>query len=76
MRPINVHDAKTNFSKLLDRVAQGEEITLAKAGKPVAKLVPIPPPVSARAPGSARGQVKVGAGFDDPLPEDIQNRFG
>lgn len=76
MDPINVHDAKTHFSKLLERVARGEEITLAKAGKPVARLVPIPPTIVSRTPGTARGQVRISDDFGAPLPEEIRTAFG
>jgi len=76
MDSVNVHDAKTNFSRLLDRVARGEEITIAKAGRPVAKLVPIRPNLARREPGTARGRIRIAPDFDDPLPEDIQRAFG
>lgn len=72
---VNIHEAKTHFSKLLERVRQGEEVIVAKAGKPVAKLVPIEQPQPDRKPGSARGLVKIYDNFDDPLPEDIQKYF-
>ncbi len=72
---VNVHDAKTHFSRLLDRAAMGEEIILAKAGRPVAKLVPIKPEVATREPGSARGDVWIGDDFDAPLPEDMLGSF-
>jgi prevent-host-death family protein len=73
--PVNIHDAKTHFSKLLERVALGEEVVIARAGHPIAKLVPIQPDVPERAPGSARGDVWVGEDFDAPLPEDVQASF-
>jgi prevent-host-death family protein len=72
---VNVHEAKTHFSRLLDRVAQGEEIVIAKAGRPVAKLVPIRPSQSRRTPGLARGLIEIRPDFDDPLPWDIQHAF-
>ncbi|MBI2238123.1 MAG: type II toxin-antitoxin system Phd/YefM family antitoxin [Actinobacteria bacterium] len=75
MRPMNVHEAKTHFSKLLQRVALGEEVVIARAGHPVAKLVPIAPDVTERFPGSARGDVFVREDFDTPLPEDLQAAF-
>ncbi len=73
--PVNVHDAKTHFSKLLERVALGEEVIIARAGHPIAKLVPIQPETPERAPGSARGDVWIGPDFDEPLPEDLQATF-
>jgi prevent-host-death family protein len=64
---INVHQAKTQFSRLLKRAHEGEEIILAKAGKPYAKLVPLEQPKE-RVPGIAVG--KVDDAFFDPLPEE------
>jgi len=72
---VNVHEAKTHFSKLLERVALGEEVVIARAGHPVAKLVPIQPDVAERHPGSARGDVFVGEDFDAPLPPAILQAF-
>ncbi len=66
---VNVHEAKTHFSKLIARVQGGEEITIAKAGRPVAKLVPLGPTPGPRRPGSARGKVWMSADFDAPIPE-------
>lgn len=73
--PINVHEAKTHFSKLLERVALGEEVVIARAGHPVAKLVPIAPDVAERHPGSARGDVRVGDDFDAPMPDEVRRGF-
>jgi prevent-host-death family protein len=64
---VNVHDAKTHLSKLLDRAEAGEEIVIAKAGRPVAKLVPFTPP-GPRRPGLLEG--RVGTAFFEPLPEE------
>ncbi|MFK5926404.1 MAG: type II toxin-antitoxin system prevent-host-death family antitoxin [Desulfuromusa sp.] len=66
MQTINVHEAKTQFSRLLSRAHTGEEIIIAKAGKPYAKLVPITPVVK-RTPGIAKGAVT--PLFFEPLPE-------
>lgn len=69
---VNVHDAKTHFSKLLDRAHRGEEIVLAKAGVPYAKLVPLDPPAPRqRQPGGLRvtGDIPDSVWFD-PLPEE------
>jgi prevent-host-death family protein len=70
---LNVHDAKTHLSRLLDRVAAGEEIVLSKHGKPVAKLVPMPP--VERRPGRLKGKIKIAADFDAPLPADVAKAF-
>ena len=72
---VNIHEAKTHLSRLLVRAGEGEEIIIAKAGKPIARLVPIKERVLRRQPGSAKGQVAVVAGFDAPLPESILEEF-
>ena len=72
---MNVHVAKTNFSKLLVRVANGEEIVIAKAGRPLARLVPLARRTTPRPLGLLAGQVTVGADFDEPLPDDIDQAF-
>ncbi len=74
-RAVNVHEAKTHFSKLLDRAAAGEEIVLGKAGKPVARLVPLVTPRRNRKPGGARGRFVLGPGFDAPLPKAVRKHF-
>ena len=75
MTAVNVHEAKTHFSKLLERVSLGEEIVIARAGRPVAKLVPIAPEIAERHPGNARGDVWIGEDFDAPLPGEVQAGF-
>ena len=75
MSQVNVHDAKTHLSRLLERVAKGEEIVLAKAGRPIARLVPYIPEVKERRPGSARGDISMSADFDAPLPDEIGRAF-
>ncbi len=72
---VNIHEAKTQFSKLLKRVQLGEEIVISKAGKPIARLVPFPAPALVRKPGTAKGMITMSADFDAPLPEDLQNAF-
>lgn len=72
---VNVHEAKTTFSKLLERVRRGEEVIVAKAGKPVARLVPFESARPERQPGSARGMIEISSDFDAPLPEDILDSF-
>lgn len=72
---VNIHEAKTNFSRLLQRVAAGEEITIAKAGVPVARLVPIEPRVAKRKLGIDRGKIWIADDFDAPLPDDILAGF-
>jgi prevent-host-death family protein len=72
---INVHEAKTHFSKLLERVAQGEEVIIAKAGKPVAKLVAIDSERPRFKLESAKGEFVVPDDFNDPLPKEIEDLF-
>jgi prevent-host-death family protein len=72
---INVHEAKTHFSKLLARVSNGEEIIISKAGKPVALLMPIKPRSHRRKPGSAKGKIIIHDTFTDPLPADTRKTF-
>ncbi|MEA3238215.1 MAG: type II toxin-antitoxin system Phd/YefM family antitoxin [Candidatus Bipolaricaulota bacterium] len=72
---VNIHEAKTHLSRLLVRAGEGEEIIIAKAGKPIARLVPIKERVLRRQSGSAKGQVAVVADFDAPLPEPILEEF-
>lgn len=70
-KPVNVHEAKTHFSRFLDRAHAGEEIVLAKAGKPYAKLVPLdaaPPKKEPRKPGGWPGRLT--DAFFEPLPEE------
>jgi prevent-host-death family protein len=73
---VNVHQAKTHLSRLLARVEAGEEVVIANAGRPVARLVPIGERPAKRVPGSAAGQFVVPDDFDDPLPEEILKDFG
>jgi prevent-host-death family protein len=77
-KTINIHDAKTNLSSLIARVEAGEEVVIARAGKPVAKLVPVKPRkknVPDRKPGFLKGKIWIGPDFDDPLPEEMLAAF-
>ncbi len=71
MTTFNLYDAKTNLSQLVERAAAGEEIVIAKAGKPLAKLVPLTPGRASRVFGQLAGQIWIAPDFDDPLPDDI-----
>jgi prevent-host-death family protein len=71
---VNIHEAKTHLSKLLARVLSGEEVVIAKAGVPVAKLVPVKKVPIKRTFGSAKGEFTVPDDFNDPDPE-IENLF-
>ncbi|OJX38408.1 MAG: antitoxin [Chloroflexi bacterium 44-23] len=69
MAKFNIHESKTHFSSLIERVLTGEEIIISKAGKPVARLVPYVTNISERVPGMDEGKVIINPDFDDPLPE-------
>ncbi|MCE3237206.1 MAG: Prevent host death protein Phd antitoxin [Gammaproteobacteria bacterium] len=76
MTIVNIHQAKTHFSKLVDAVMKGEEILIAKAGKPAAKLVPISfGKKPKRSPGALKGKIRISRDFDAPLPKDILDQF-
>ena len=75
MHIVNIHQAKTNFSKLVDAVMNGEEIIIAKAGKPAAKLVPITALKPKRKPGALKGKIKISKDFNAPLPDDVLDQF-
>ena len=72
---INVHEAKTHFSKLLLKVAAGDEVVISKAGKPVAKLVPYSAAPATRKLGSAKGLFVMPPDFDAPLPDHVLAAF-
>ena len=69
-KPINLYEAKTQLSKLVDRAAAGEEIVIAKAGRPVARLVPLQAKPPRRIPGDWKGKVWMAPDFDAPLSEE------
>lgn len=75
MRCINIHDAKTHLSRLVDEVSQGEEIIIAKAGKPMARLSPFRARAKRRRLGPMAGQFSVPEDFDAPLPPDLAAEF-
>ncbi len=71
MYQINIHQAKTQLSKLVEEVAQGQEIIIAKAGKPIAKLVPLEKAErKPRTPGGMKGQIWIADNFDEPMSEE------
>jgi prevent-host-death family protein len=75
MTTVNIHEAKTHLSRLLERVEAGEEIVIARAGKPVARLTPFEKAASSRKPGTGKGEIRVGDDFDDDLPDDLLDMF-
>lgn len=75
MPTVNVHAAKSQLSRLLDAAAAGEEVIIAKAGKPIARLVPVEPQKDRRKLGILAGKLHVPDDFDDPLPDRILADF-
>ncbi len=75
MTVINIHAAKTNLSRLVDQAAAGEEIVIARAGKPVARLVSLESKPPKRILGLYKGQLKITQDFDAPLPDDVLALF-
>lgn len=74
METVNIHRAKTQLSKLIERVCEGEEIVIARGGKPVARLVPL----ERRRPrelGSMKGRIRIGKDFNAPLPDELLDLF-
>ena len=74
MQIVNIHDAKTNLSKLIEKVVAGEDVTLAKAGKPVAKIVAYKEDEKPRKPGLLKGKIVIPDDFDDES-EEINKMF-
>ena len=72
---VNLYQAKTTLSRLVERAAAGEEIIIAKAGKPMAKLVRATMPARRRKPGGWKGRVRIGKDFDAPLPAALREAF-
>ena len=75
MDPINIHSARTQLSKLIEAAERGEEIIIARAGKPVAKLVALQNQRPTRKAGSMKGLFEVPENFFDPLPKEILDAF-
>ena len=73
-RTLNLYEAKSHLSALVERAAAGEEIVIAKGGVPRARLVPLRPRPRRR-PGGSKGRIRIAADFDAPLPADIQAAF-
>jgi prevent-host-death family protein len=72
---VNIHAAKTNLSKLVDQAAAGEEIVIARAGKPVARLVALAEAPKKRRLGGLKGKMRLPDNFDDPLPDWLLDAF-
>ena len=69
MHQVNIHEAKTHLSKLIQEVINGEEVIIAKDNKPLVKLALLPSAKPQRKPGSAKGLIKIRADFDEPLTD-------
>ncbi len=75
MKSFNIHDAKTNLSKLVEKAARGESFIIARAGKPLVKVVPIDAPAKVRRIGSMEGQFKIPDDFDTRFRDEIETIF-
>jgi len=75
MLTVNTHEAKTHLSRLLARVANGEEIIIARSGKAIAKLVPVKQKTPKRVPGMDQGKAWIAEDFDAPLPDEFLGYF-
>ena len=75
MRTVNIHEAKTHLSRLVDEVSSGEEIIIAKAGKPLARLVALTVATKKRKLGILKGKLRAPEDFDAPLPEEVLASF-
>ena len=75
MDTVNIHQAKTQLSRLIERVCAGEEIIIARGGKPVARLAPLVRSAKPRTPGLLKGKIWVAKDFNAPLPDDLLDLF-
>ena len=75
MDTVNIHQAKTQLSRLIERVCAGEEIIIARGGKPVARLAPLVRSAKPRRPGLLKGKIWVAKDFNAPLPDDLLDLF-
>ncbi len=75
MAVVNTHEAKTNLSRLLDEVQEGEEVVIARGNRPMARLVPYSTKRPTRRPGYLKGKITVADDFDAPLPDDVIDDF-
>jgi prevent-host-death family protein len=74
-KTLNLYQAKTQLSRLVEEAAKGEEIVIAKAGVPRARLVALPRQKRIRRPGGAKGRIWISDDFDAPLPADLLKTF-
>ncbi len=71
----NIHEAKTQLSKLLEQVERGDDVIIARAGVPVARLIPVETPTTARVLGTEAGRIELADDFNAPLPPDVLSLF-
>ena len=76
MKLVNLHAAKTHLSRLVDEAAKGEDVVIAKNGKPVVRLTPVAAGGRRRIAGSLKGKIWISDDFDAPLPDDLARAFG
>ena len=76
MKTVNLHAAKTQLSRLVDEAMAGEEVVIAKAGRPMVRLVPVATRAERRGFGILKGKIKIHDNFDDPLPPEFLKAFG
>ena len=76
MAVVNTHEAKTNLSRLIDEVQEGEEVVIARGNKPMARLVPFDTKRPVRKAGFLKGKIRVADDFDAPLPDEVLDAFG
>lgn len=74
-KTVNIHEAKTHLSRLVEEAAAGTEVIIAKAGKPMARLSPLAAPVKKKRLGLLRGKIKIAGNFNEPLPDDVLASF-
>jgi prevent-host-death family protein len=75
MTQMNVHQAKTHLSKLLDQAIAGEEVVIMRSGKPLVRLIPVESAPAPRVLGTAKGDFTVPDDFNEPLPDDVLAQF-
>jgi prevent-host-death family protein len=76
VKTVNLHAAKTHLSRLVDEAAAGHEVVIAKAGKPMVRLVPVAAEGRRTGFGTLKGKIRIGSDFDDPLPPRLLRAFG
>ena len=76
MKIVNIHEAKTHLSRLVEAAAGGQEIVIARNGKPIARLVALNATPHPRRPGALKGKIRIGDDFDAPLPRELADALG